>query len=100
MRIMSLAKSLVVTLAFISALAMPWSVPAASAKAMKPMKLPPGAGAVEKKAVNAGTILPVPVQRADQLVRAAVLQQRHAGPGPALFRSVLRAEMRGLRVRS
>jgi len=54
MRIMSFVKILVVTLAFLSA--MPWSVPTASAKAMKPMKLPPGACAVEKKAVNTGTI--------------------------------------------
>jgi hypothetical protein len=54
MRIMSFVKILVVTLAVVSTL--PWSVPAASAKAMKPVKLPPGACAVEKKAVNAGTI--------------------------------------------
>jgi hypothetical protein len=67
MRIMSFAKILVVTLAFVSAAALPWSVPAASA-----------------------------VQRTDQLVRAAILQQRHAGPGPALFRSVVRGEMREL----
>jgi hypothetical protein len=46
----SLTKILVVTLAF--ALAVP-----AAPKAMKhAMKLPPGACAVEKKAVNAGTI--------------------------------------------
>ena len=56
MRIMSFAKILVVTLTFVSAVALPWSVPAASAKAMKPMKLPPGACAVEKRAVNTGTI--------------------------------------------
>jgi hypothetical protein len=57
MRIMSFAKTLAVTLAFVSAASMPWSVPAASAKAMKhSMKLPPGACAVEKKAVNAGAI--------------------------------------------
>ena len=43
MRIMSFVKVLVVTLAFVSAAALPWSVPAASAKAMKPVKLPPGA---------------------------------------------------------
>ena len=55
MRIMSFVKILVVTLAFASAAAL--SVPAASAKAMKPVKLPPGACAVEKKrAVNTGTI--------------------------------------------
>jgi hypothetical protein len=54
MRIMSFVKILVVTLAVVSAL--PWSMPAASAKAMKPVKLPPGACAVEKRAVNAGTI--------------------------------------------
>jgi hypothetical protein len=57
MRIMSFVKILVVTLAFTSAAALPWSVPAASAKAIKPVKLPPGACAVEKKkAVNTGTI--------------------------------------------
>jgi hypothetical protein len=56
MRIKSFVKILVVTLAFVSATAPPWSVPAASAKAIKPMKLPPGACAVEKKAVNSGTI--------------------------------------------
>jgi hypothetical protein len=41
MCIMSFVKVLVVTLAFVSAVALPWSVPAASAKAMKPIKLPP-----------------------------------------------------------
>jgi hypothetical protein len=57
MRILSLAKILVVTLTFVLAATLPWSVPAASAKAMKQsMKLPPGACAVEKKAVNTGTI--------------------------------------------
>jgi len=57
MRIMSFVKILVVTLAFVSAAALPWSMPAASAKTMKhAMKLPPGACAVEKKAVNAGAI--------------------------------------------
>jgi hypothetical protein len=56
MRIISFVKILVVTLAFASAAALPWSVPAASAKAMKPVKLPPGACAVENRAVNAGTI--------------------------------------------
>ena len=56
MRIISFVKILVVTLAFASTVALPWSVPAASAKAMKPVKLPPGACAVEKKAVNTGTI--------------------------------------------
>ena len=57
MRIMSFVRILVVTLAFVSAAALPWSVPAASAKAMKhAMKLPPGACAVEKKAVNTGAI--------------------------------------------
>jgi hypothetical protein len=57
MRIMSFVRVLVVTLAFVSAAALPWSMPAASAKAMKhAMKLPPGACAVEKKAVNAGAI--------------------------------------------
>ena len=44
------------TLAFVSAVALPWSVPSAFAKAMKPIKLPPGACAVEKKAVSTGTI--------------------------------------------
>jgi len=33
-----------------------FTTPAAFAKAIKPMKLPPGACAVEKKAVNTGTI--------------------------------------------
>jgi len=57
MRIMSLAKILVLTVAFVLAASLPWSVPAASAKAMKhAMKLPPGACAVEKKAVNTGAI--------------------------------------------
>ncbi len=57
MRIMPFVKILVVTLAFVSAATLPWTVPAASAKAMKhTMKLPPGACAVEKKAVNTGTI--------------------------------------------
>jgi hypothetical protein len=56
MRIMSFVKILVVTLALVSGLALPWSVSAASAKAMKPIKLPPGACAVGKKAVNTGTI--------------------------------------------
>jgi hypothetical protein len=57
MRIRSLAKVLAVTLALASAVAMPWSVSAASAKAMKKsMQLPAGACAVEKKAVNTGTI--------------------------------------------
>ena len=56
MRIMSLVKILAVTLAFMSTAALPWSVPATAAKAMKPIKLPPGACAVEKKAVNTGTI--------------------------------------------
>jgi len=56
MRIKSFVKIVVVTLAFVSAAALPWNVPTASAKAMKPMKLPPGACAVEKKAVNTGTI--------------------------------------------
>lgn len=57
MRIMSFVKIPVVTLAFVSAMALPLSMPAASAKAMKhTMKLPPGACAVEKKAVNTGTI--------------------------------------------
>jgi hypothetical protein len=57
MRIMSFVKILVVTLAFVSAAALPWSVPAASAKAMKhATKLPPGACAVGKKAVNTGAI--------------------------------------------
>jgi len=57
MRIISFVRILVVTLAFVSAAALPWSMPAASAKAMKhAMKLPPGACAVEKKAVNAGAI--------------------------------------------
>jgi hypothetical protein len=57
MRILSLARILVVTLTFVLAATLPWSVPAASAKAMKQsMKLPPGACAVEKKAVNTGTI--------------------------------------------
>ncbi len=56
MRNMSFVKVLVVTLSFILAATLPWSVPAA-AKAMKhAMKLPPGACAVEKKAVNTGTI--------------------------------------------
>ena len=56
MRIIPLTKILVVTLALVLAVSMTWSVPAA-AKAMKhAMKLPPGACAVEKKAVNAGTI--------------------------------------------
>ncbi|MGA8695749.1 MAG: hypothetical protein WB689_18275 [Xanthobacteraceae bacterium] len=44
------------TLAFVSAVALPWSVPSAFAKAMKPIKLPPGACAVEKKAVSTGAI--------------------------------------------
>ena len=57
MRIMSFVKILLVTLAVASAAALPWSVPAASAKAMKhTMKLPPGACAVEKKAVSSGAI--------------------------------------------
>jgi hypothetical protein len=57
MRILSLSKILVVTLTFVLAATLPWSVPVASAKAMKhSMKLPPGACAVEKKAVNTGTI--------------------------------------------
>jgi hypothetical protein len=57
MRIISIARILVLTLAFISAVALPWGVPAAAAKAMKhTMKLPPGACAVEKKAVNTGAI--------------------------------------------
>ncbi len=57
MRIMSLAKVLVVTLAFVSAAALLWGTPTASAKAMKhTMKLPPGACAVEKKAVSSGAI--------------------------------------------
>jgi hypothetical protein len=57
MRIISFAKILVLTLAFVLASSMPWSVPSASAKAMKhAMKLPPGACAVEKKAVNTGAI--------------------------------------------
>ncbi len=57
MRIMSLVKILVVTLAVVSAVALPWGVSAASAKAVKhAMKLPPGACAVEKKAVSSGAI--------------------------------------------
>jgi len=56
MRIVSFVKVLVITLAFVSAAALPWGVPGASAKAMKPIKLPPGACAVEKRAVNTGTI--------------------------------------------
>jgi hypothetical protein len=56
MRIIPLTKNLVVMLAFVLAVSVTWSVPAA-AKAMKhAMKLPPGACAVEKKAMNAGTI--------------------------------------------
>ena len=56
MRIISFAKILIVTIAFVSAAALPWSGPATAA--MKhAMKLPPGACAVEKKkAVNTGTI--------------------------------------------
>jgi len=57
MRILSLSRILVVTLTFVLAVTLPWSVSVASAKAMKQsMKLPPGACAVEKKAVNTGTI--------------------------------------------
>jgi hypothetical protein len=57
MRILSLSRILVVTLTFVLAVTLPWSVPAASAKTVKQsMKLPPGACAVEKKAVNTGTI--------------------------------------------
>jgi len=57
MRILPLAKILVVMLTFVLAATLSWSVPAASAKAMKhTMKLPPGACAVEKRAVNTGTI--------------------------------------------
>jgi hypothetical protein len=56
MRIGSFVKIVVVALAFVSATALPLGVPAASAKAMKPVKLPPGACAVEKKPVNTGTI--------------------------------------------
>jgi hypothetical protein len=57
MRITSFVKILGVTLAFVSAAALPWSVPAASAAATKhAMKLPSGACAVEKKATNAGAI--------------------------------------------
>jgi hypothetical protein len=57
MRIISFAKIVVVTLAFVLAASMPWGIPSASAKAMKhAMKLPPGACAVEKKAVNTGAI--------------------------------------------
>jgi hypothetical protein len=57
MRILSLSRILVVTLTFVLAVTVPWSVSVASAKAMKQsMKLPPGACAVEKKAVNTGTI--------------------------------------------
>jgi hypothetical protein len=55
MRIMSFVKILVVTLAVVSASALSWSVPAASAKAVK-HTLPPGACAVEKKAVSSGAI--------------------------------------------
>ena len=54
--IMSFVKVVLITFAFVSAAALAWSVPAAFAKAIKPMKLPPGACAVEKKAVNTGTI--------------------------------------------
>ena len=50
MRIISSLKALVVTLALVSAVALPGTVSAAPAKA----KLPPGACAVDKKAVSAG----------------------------------------------
>jgi hypothetical protein len=54
---MSIAKVVALGLAMALAGTLPWSVPAASAKAMKhTMKLPPGACAFEKKAVNTGTI--------------------------------------------
>ena len=57
MRIISFAKILVVTLAFVLAAGMPWSVPATAAAMKHATKLPPGACAVEKKkAVNTGTI--------------------------------------------
>ena len=57
MRTMSFVKTLAVTLAFSSAVALPWNMAAASAKPMKQsMKLPPGACAIAKKAVNTGTI--------------------------------------------
>jgi hypothetical protein len=50
---MRIAKLVVLGLA----ITLPWSVPAASAAAMKhAMKLPPGACAVAKKAVNSGAI--------------------------------------------
>ena len=56
MRIISFAKILIVTIAFVSAAALPWSG-SATAAMKHAMKLPLGACAVEKKkAVNTGTI--------------------------------------------
>ena len=56
MRIISFAKILIVTIAFVSAAALPWSG-SATAAMKHAMKLPPGASTVEKKkAVNTGTI--------------------------------------------
>jgi hypothetical protein len=57
MRTISIAKVFVFGLAIALAVTMPFGLSAASAKAMKhTMKLAPGACAVEKKAVNTGTI--------------------------------------------
>ena len=57
MRTMSIARVVVFGLAVTLAGTLPLGLSAASAKAMKhTMKLPPGACAVEKKAVNTGTI--------------------------------------------
>jgi hypothetical protein len=57
MRTISIAKVFVFGLAVALAVTMPLGLSTASAKAMKhTMKLPPGACAVEKKAVNTGTI--------------------------------------------
>ena len=98
MRIISFAKILIVTIAFVSAAALPWSG-SATAAMKHAMKLPPGASTVEKKkAVNTGTICSFQCN-AGQLVRAAALQQRCPRSGPALLRPVLRCEMRGLSAR-
>jgi hypothetical protein len=69
-------------------------VPAASAKAIKPMKLTPGACAVKKKAVNTGTIWSFQCNAqtnwcAQEFCNNGTLVQ-------VLLRPVLRGEMHGL----
>ena len=96
--IMSFVKVVVITFAFVSAAALAWSVPAAFAKAIKPETAARCLRGREEGGEYRHDLL-VSVQCADQLVRAANLRQRDPGSGPALFRSVLHAEMRGLTAR-